>query len=532
MSNALRIPIANTDYFSAIIKDYVAEKPGLSEYYNRFPKLESFKDQILEKGANYSLAQRLSLSDALQRQYEKLDTSIEVRNNLKVLREENTFCITTGHQLNIFTGPLYFWYKIINAVKLCEELKANHPEYNFVPVYWMASEDHDLDEIRFFNFKGHRLQWDQQTGPAVGHLDLSNMEVMLESFRELLGDSDKAEYLSDLFTKAYLGHSNLAEAMRFLVNALFSDLGLVIIDGDDKTLKKDFSSVVESDLFDQTAFKSVSKTNATLSKDYNIQVNPREINLFYLGKNRSRIERVEDRFHIVDTNLFFTEAEMRKELKDYPERFSPNVILRPLYQEIVLPNLCYIGGGGEIAYWFELKSMFAQYNTTFPILLLRNSLLISQKKQLEKAKKLGVSLEDLFLKRSSLIDKMVRAYSEHSIDFREQKDFLKEQFASLYTLAKQTDASFVGAVAAQETKQIKGLENLEKRLLKAEKKRLYERLTRLEHLQEELFPQGTLEERKRNFALYYEKYGEDFKASITKHMSPLAMEFLVLEFDY
>ncbi len=155
-----------------------------------------------------------------------------------------------------------------------------------------------------------------------------------------------------------------------------------------------------------------------------------------------------------------------------------------------------------------------------------------KKKQLDKATKLGVSLEDLFLKRSSLIDKMVREYSEHSIDFTEQKNFLKEQFESLYTLAKQTDASFVGAVAAQERKQIKGLENLEKRLLKAEKKRLYERLTRLEHLQEELFPQGTLEERTRNFAFYYEKYGEEFKTAIREQMSPLAMEFLVLEFDH
>jgi bacillithiol biosynthesis cysteine-adding enzyme BshC len=289
---------------------------------------------------------------------------------------------------------------------------------------------------------------------------------------------------------------------------------------------------MESDLLDQTGFKAVTSTNKTLSKDYNIQVNPREINLFYLGKKRSRIERVADKFHVVDSDVFFTEAEIKQELADHPERFSPNVILRPLYQEIVLPNLCYIGGGGEIAYWFELKAMFSEYNTTFPVLLLRNSLLVSQKKQLEKASKLGVSIEDLFLKRSSLIDKMVREYSEHSIDFTEKKDFLKAQFESLYTLAQQTDASFVGAVAAQERKQVKGLENLEKRLLKAEKKRLYERLTRLEHLQEELFPQGTLEERKRNFALYYEKYGADFKTAILEHMSPLAMEFLILEFDY
>jgi len=532
MSNALRVPIAKTDYFSAIIKDYVAKKPELSTYYNRFPNLESFKEQISEKGANYSLAQRQSLSNALEEQYKKVDTSKEVRENLRSLRQENTFCITTGHQLNIFTGPLYFWYKIINAVKLCEDLKRSYPEYNFVPVYWMASEDHDLDEIRFFNFKGHKLQWNQETGPAVGHLDLSDMEVVLDSFRELLGDSDKAEYLLDLFSKTYLEQDNLAQAMRFLVNALFSDLGLVIIDGDDKALKKDFSPVMESDLFYQTGYKAVTNTNTTLSKDYNIQVNPREINLFYLGEKRSRIERVADKFHVVDSDAFFTEAEIKQELTDHPERFSPNVILRPLYQEIVLPNLCYIGGGGEIAYWFELKAMFAEYNTTFPILLLRNSLLVSQKKQLEKASKLGVSLEDLFLKRSSLIDKMVREYSEHSIDFTEKKDFLKAQFESLYTLAKQTDASFVGAVAAQERKQIKGLENLEKRLLKAEKKRLYERLTRLEHLQEELFPQGTLEERKRNFALYYEKYGEDFKTAILEHMSPLAMEFLVLEFDF
>lgn len=163
---------------------------------------------------------------------------------------------------------------------------------------------------------------------------------------------------------------------------------------------------------------------------------------------------------------------LHEELEQYPERFSPNVILRPLYQEVVLPNLCYIGGGGEIAYWLELKSFFEASQVPFPILLLRNSALLIPQKVKEKLNRMEITNKQLFLKRDAFINRKVREISNIDIDFSPQRKALQEQFEYLYSLAEQTDLSFMSAVKAQEVKQLKGLNALEKRLLKAQKRKL------------------------------------------------------------
>ncbi|MGB0837319.1 MAG: bacillithiol biosynthesis cysteine-adding enzyme BshC [Flavobacteriaceae bacterium] len=528
-SRALHIPIEKTSYFSPLMKDYKMAKNGLSSFYHRKPVEESFLDQIQEKQTSYSKKTRENLVKSLRSQYAQSSLSTLTAKNIDDLALEYSFTITTGHQLNVFTGPFYFWHKIINVIELCKDLKKKYPAYNFVPVYWMASEDHDFEEINFFNFKGHKLRWDHLSGSHVGALDLEGMQEVFESFSKLLGGTTNADELRNLFKESYLKHDNLADAMRYLVNTLFGDQGLVIIDGNDSRLKSEFVPYMKEDLFENTSFNEVEKTNAALGTEYKIQVNPRPINLFYLSSSlRTRIEEVNDGFKLVDLNISWTKEELLAELEEFPERFSPNVVLRPLYQEVVLPNLAYIGGGGEMAYWFELKSMFDRYNVTFPILLLRNSVLIMTEKQWDKLGRLQVGLEELFLKKETLINKKVSDYSEEELSFETEKNLIKNQFENLYKLAERTDASFVGAVAAQERKQIKGLEHLEKRLLKAEKRRLYDRLTRVEALQEALFPTGGLEERIRNFSYYYERYGKELMEVIAEHMNPLAMEFLVL----
>ena len=167
---------------------------------------------------------------------------------------------------------------------------------------------------------------------------------------------------------------------------------------------------------------------------------------------------------------------------------------------MVLPNLCYIGGGGELAYWFELKSNFEANNITFPILSLRNSVLLVTSKQDSKAEKLELTWQDLFLNTTDLKKKKTIELSNISIDFTPQKEHLKKQFENIYHIAEQTDLSFFGAVKAQETKQIKGLENLEKRLLKAEKRVHSEKLEQIITLQNELFPYNSLQERVINFS--------------------------------
>lgn len=526
------IPFNKTGYFSTLICDYLDEKKALRPFYNQFPKIESFKDQIEDKQSVFDSKTRLVLTSVLKRQYRDVEASESTLQNIESLESKNTFTVTTGHQLNLFTGPLYFLYKIISTINLTKKLKQAYPNSNFVPVYWMATEDHDFDEINYFNFKGKKVSWNREAAGAVGELSTEGLKDVLEMFALELGQSKNAEYLKNLFEKTYVKHDNLVEATRFLANALFQDYGLVIIDAADKALKQLFIPFIKDELLNQNSFKAVSNTNkvlSELSENYNIQVNPREINLFYLDENLRERMVLEDGFYkVLNTDLVFTREDLLKEVSEYPERFSPNVIMRPLYQEVILPNLCYIGGGGELAYWLQLKDYFSKVNVTFPILLLRNSVLIQSENQSKKLEHLGVGIEDIFLNRDTLINKKVREISNIDIDFSAQKDHLKQQFKVLYVLAEQTDKSFLGAVKAQETKQLKGLDKLEKRLLKAQKRKLADHVSRITELQNELFPNQGLQERNTNFSELYLEYGECLIPTLVEHLQPLRSEFIIL----
>jgi bacillithiol biosynthesis cysteine-adding enzyme BshC len=325
-----------------------------------------------------------------------------------------------------------------------------------------------------------------------------------------------------------LEHTNLADATRYIANELFKNEGLVILDGDATTLKKLFIPYVKKELLEETSFTKVNETAAILN-DYNIQVNPREINLFYIEETlRERIVNDKGIYKVLNTTIAFSKEELLTELDNHPEKFSPNVILRPLYQEVILPNLCYIGGGGEIAYWLELKSNFKAFDITFPILLIRNSVVIVTEKQLTKTKKLNLTWTDLFSKQLDLINSKTKELSAVTIDFSAQKEFLKKQFEALYKIAEATDASFIGAVKAQEIKQTKGLDNLEKRLLKAEKRIHHDQLERIKLLQNELFPNQSLQERKLNFSEFYLEAGDRLIQSLLKNLKPLETNFTII----
>ncbi|WP_027136785.1 bacillithiol biosynthesis cysteine-adding enzyme BshC [Gaetbulibacter saemankumensis] len=529
------ISFKKTGYFSSLICDYLDENPQLSALYNRYPNIENFKFQIEEKiNAHYlNEDHRAVLVSVLKDQYSAIDTSEETLDNIESLQSGTTFTITTGHQLNLFTGPLYFLYKIVSAINLAKELKTKYPEYNFVPVYWMATEDHDFEEINYFNFKGKKIHWNKAASGPVGELNTEGLEEVFQLFKQELGGSTNAETLKNLFKKSYLNHNNLADATRVLANELFKDYGLVIIDANEARLKKLFLPFMQDELFNQISFEHVSATNEVINnlpdQPYGIQVNPREINLFYIADNiRERIVFENNQYRVLNTDLVWSSSEIKEILKKHPEQFSPNVIMRPLYQEVILPNLCYIGGGGELAYWFQLKALFEAVNIPFPILLLRNSVLISSEKQQNKLEKLNISNEDIFLKRDALINKKVREISNIDIDFSEQKLYLKQQFENLYLLAEQTDRSFVGAVKAQETKQIKGLENLEKRLLKAQKRKLKDQVSRMTDIQNQLFPNQGLQERNTNFSEFYLEYGTELIPQLIKNLNPLKKEFILL----
>ncbi len=522
------ISYKNSGYFSSLMKDYLDLKPNLQPLYNRFPTLENFESQIEEKQINFNDSYRTTLVSVLQKQYQNIDISALTKLNISALTSSNTFTVTTGHQLNLFSGPLYFLYKIISTINLTTELKTKYPRYNFVPIYWMATEDHDFEEINYFNFKGKKFHWNAASTGPVGRLSTEGLLEFFEIYEQELGSGTNANTLKKLFQEAYLQHENLADATRYLANALFGEYGLVILDADDTELKRNFIPFIKEELLYQSSHKLVAETAEKL-KDYVVQVNPREINLFYIEDDlRERIIFENGKFMVNNTKIEFSEETILELLEKHPEKFSPNVIMRPLYQEVILPNLCYIGGGGEIAYWLELKSFFNAVNVTFPILLLRNSVLLATEKQAKKADKLNLNWSDLFLKQSQLLNHKTQQLSEFSIDLSPLKDQLHKQFEALYDKSNQTDPSFSGAVKAQETKQLKGLGNLEKRLLKAQKRKLGEVLERITDLQNELFPNQSLQERQANFSEFYLESGDQLIPNLIDQLKPLEDNFNII----
>src|SRR5690606_12896078 len=525
------IPYKNTGYFSKLICDYLAEDENLKQFYNRFPNLENFKHQLIEKQKNFADENRHLLAKRIMFQYGDNSISQHTLSNIDLLREHNTFTVTTGHQLNLFTGPLYFLYKIFSAINLAEKLNREYPKHHFVPVYWMATEDHDFEEINYFSLFGKKVKWDRNASGAVGELSTEGLKEVKQQLKMEFGESENAKKLISLFADAYTKHANLADATRYLANTLFYRRGLVIVDGNDAELKKCFIPYAEKELTENLSYKKVSETTEKLTDlGFSEQVHPREINLFYLNENlRERIIEKEGRFYVNETEISFSKEEILRELHENPQRFSPNALLRPLYQEVILPNLCYIGGGGELAYWFQLKDYFNKVEVPFPILLLRNSVLLVPKMLSEKLQKLNVEIDDLFLPQHELIAKHTHKISKVNIDFSKQKEFLKQQFKDLYELAKQTDASFLGAVGAQEKKQLKGLDNLEKRLLKAQKRNLFEELERLKNIQNQLFSNQSLQERQLNFSEFYLEYGEGLLDLLKNDLDPLDSNFTVME---
>lgn len=524
------ISFKDTGLFSQLMVDYVTQQEKLQPFYNHFPSEDQFIAQTRIKKESYN--NRKVLCDSLLSQYANSKIHSKVLENLQALQDENTFTITTGHQLNLFTGPLYFVYKILCVIRMCEELNQKQTEFRYVPVYWMATEDHDFEEINHFNYEGKVIHWHTDQKGAVGRFTLENIKPIFDTFKSLLPNSHKKEVLLQWFQEAYLQSSTLSEATRKLVNILFEEYGLIIVDGDDVRLKELFRPYVSAELLQQESYQKISKTNAELEKlGYKIQVNPREINLFYLKDNlRERIVKTDNQYVVNNTSLVFSEEEILQELNNHPDRFSPNVMLRPLYQEVILPNVAYVGGGGEIAYWLQLKTFFESQHIAFPILKLRNSALIIEENLLPQIASLGLEIKDIFHSENELFTKLVRQNTELELSLHAYQNRINEELENLQSVAVKTDVTFEKSLQAQKRKWEKTFEILEKKLLKAEKKKQEYQREKIKNIAEKIHPHGKIQERYANLSEMIIKTQLDFIQQVKNNMNPFEDEFIILGF--
>ena len=483
-----KLPLAETGNFSNIFIDYLKNSPKLAPTHSFEPSVEGF-----EKALSYrklSQHSRNTLVDVLLEQYGDLSVSEKTAKNIASLKEQSTFTVTTGHQLNIFTGPLFFIYKIVSAINICSRLQEKFPEYNFVPVYWMASEDHDFEEIDHTYVDGKTYTWKTDQQGAVGRFKTTGLPELADV---IPGDTA-------VFKKAYADSPNLADAVRNYVNELFRESGLVVVDADHPKLKAQFADITKEELVSQSSFSEVeSKSNYLAEQGYKPQLNSREINLFYLDDSfRSRIELIGDRYEIVDSDLSFSKDEILQLVDSNPERFSPNVILRPLYQEVILPNLGYVGGPAEIAYWLQFKGVFDHYKVDFPVVMPRVFGLYLDANIQRKQQRLGLSYTDLF-KNTDLLKKEFVRENNSSLDLDKEGTMLEDMYDSLRKKAEKLDVTLEQHIEAQLTRQKKILDNIQTKFIRAEKRNREEEMTMISAIKEDVFPGGTLQERKVNF---------------------------------
>jgi bacillithiol synthase len=526
---ATRLPYRQTASFSKIAMDYLDQAEALKPFFAHSPTLAGIKKAI--EARKQFATNRSLLVQELKKQYGGMEPGEKVNKSIESLLSENTFTITTAHQNNIFTGPLYFIYKILHTIKLAEHLKQSLPGNNFVPVFYIGSEDADLDELNHIWLGGQKLVWETKQTGAVGRMKIDKQLVKLIDLMEgQLSVLPKGDEIVSLVKKYYIEGTTIQEATFQFVNNLFAEYGLIVLLPDNAAFKKQMIPLFEDDLLHQTASGIVEVTAAKLDEaGYKVQANPREINLFYLKDNRrERIEIANGEWKVVGGNTKFSKEELLKELREFPERFSPNVILRGLYQETILPNIIFIGGGGETAYWLQLKELFNHYKVPFPALVLRNSFLVVEKKWQEKISKLGFTVDDFFLPEQELVNRLVARESKNEMKLNGSLtnsenvyDVLKKQAAAIDTsLEKHVDA-----LKAQSTYRLK---ELEKKMLRAEKRKFADQQRQIHAIKENLFPRNGLQERIENISYYYAKWGREIIGKLYEHSLSLEGEFVII----
>ena len=527
------ISYKNTGYFSPTVIDYIDDAAELRPFYSYRPDFNGFAELLKTKKV---VADRKVLVEVLLEQYTRIsdfqgpEADKFPLQGVRGILDSSTYTITTGHQLNIFAGPLYFIYKIVTAIKLSRQLKEKFPDKNFVPVYWMASEDHDFAEINYTNIGGKKVHWWYEASGATGRINPETIRQALNQYKGVLGMEHHASELAVIVETAYTKFDKLADATRYMVDALFGKYGLVIIDADDHRLKQQFAPIMAQDITEQNSFKNITATNEQLEKlGVHIQVNPREINFFYLADNlRERIVFEDNSYKVLNSDIAFTKDELLTQINQNPERFSPNVVMRPLYQECILPNIAYVGGGAEVVYWLELKSNFEHYGVDFPILILRNSGLIIPKKFASKISKMDLQGSDLFQTADAIKKAWVMKHSQYNLTLTEEWRELNAIFEKIKLRAYKIDDTLAPSAEAVQSRLKHHIDSLEKKLVKAEKANYHTRLEQIDHIKAELFPKDSLQERTENFGLFYVKWGQGFIDELVRHFEPLAFEFTVL----
>lgn len=523
------IPLGATGKYPSLLINYLEGRLDGHNLYQHSPDIAGLAQSMSERmvqGSRMKIT-RSDLVTVIGKQYAGLSLSQKQSENLSLLERPTTFTVTTGHQLNLMTGPLYVPLKLASVVHLCQTLKNRYPTHDFVPVYWMATEDHDKDEVDHFSLFGKTIKWDTAQAGPVGRFI---WDANADWWSQLPTD------VPDALVAIYRSAKTWADATRLLVQHLFAETGLICLDPDDVTLKQGFKSIALDDALQQAHLLPHQQTSDRLEQlGYKTQVNARPINLFYIGPSadgqaiRERLVEEEGNYKVLNSSIEFDKASLFASIDQYPEYWSPNVVLRPLYQEAILPNIAYLGGPAEVAYWLQMGDLFSLNNLPMPVVLPRGFAHISTKSVAGRIAKTGLRFEDYLLDQPQLKALILSKQATASqVDFAEEYKLTAEAFNRAKRKAETADKTLVAFVEAQEAQVMKQLDGIEKRINKALERKFETVINQALNLREKLLPSDGLQERTDNI-LNFLINSPDMISVLVKDLDPLNYGLHVFE---
>ncbi len=524
-----KVPFSDIPQFSFKDKFYHTNIQDLNEYLAFIPELKEI-EKAIDQRMSFDV-DRILLHQFLEKEYSKISASDTQKNNITQLKEKTTFTVCTAHQPCLLGGPSYYFYKIFSTIHLTELLNKTYTDYHFVPVFINGGEDHDFDEVNHLNLFGKKVQWSSSQAGPVGRFSTDGLSEVLDEIETIVRDNPVGQKFVQMYREALTVSLDYNDFVFRWVNAYFYDSGLLVMNMDNLELKKAFLPFMKKEILSQPSKKCVEDTQSQLSSlGFKPQAFAREINLFYLGEQlRERIIFEDNLYKVNNTSLIFSQEEMMEELDNFPDRFSPNVVLRPLYQEVILPNIAFIGGGGEVSYWIERKTQFAHFNVFFPMIIRRNSALVINSKIKDNIEKLGLTIHDFLGNETQCIQKYLDLHTSSAIHLDTYRLKVHDMIEEIQKMAQDIDITLEGYIGKEGNNISKSIENIEHKLVKAVKSKESVALNKITNIHSKINPNGGLQERIEHFLQFEMESSETSLSDYLLHIfNPFTKDYLVV----
>lgn len=505
--------------------DYLYEFDNVKHLYkNDFRNKESYLS-VFRKVSERFDDFRNELSDIVKEQYSSFKPSHKTEKNISLLKSKKTLAVVTGQQLGLFGGPLYTFYKIITAIKLSQYLSERYDEYQFVPVFWLEGDDHDFNEVRYMNLisdNNELLKFsyedeieEEENKGSIGRLKFNEkINLVHDELTAKIRKTDFSQSLAEKLKSFYNDSETFKSSFSKLIFSLFDEYGLVIFDPQDKKVKERLKPVFKKEITDfRIHTEKLVNVSALLEETYHAQVKVRPVNLFYSNdEGRYLIEPVDNEFRLKRKRKRFTYDELMSLIDSEPEAFSPNVLLRPICQDYVLPTAFYIGGPSEVAYFAQVMPLYDFYQIESPIIYPRSSATIVEKNISSILEKFGLTVMDVLIDPDKLKNRVVGTLADSTIEAMFESTFnqVELSFDQLKEKLFELDKTISDASTKYKQKIINYIEELKGKTLEAQKKKYEVTLRQIDKLAVNVFPGGNLQEREINFIQYANKYGDNF----------------------